>query len=227
MTSPLLSIHTLSKSFEQNGKCVAVLKGVSFTVNAGEALAIMGPSGSGKSTLLHLMGGLDRPSAGEVSWQGKNIDRLSKNERARWRNRHLGFVFQFHHLLGEFSALENASLPLLIQGEKNKLALQRARTLLEAFGLGERLDHRPSELSGGERQRVAIARALACNPELLLADEPTGSLDHEQGELLIEHLLAAQRSRQMTLVLVTHNAAIAQKMDRILYLNDGVIDRNE
>lgn len=223
MTALLEAIH-LCKSFEQEGEIVPVLNRLSFQVAAGETLAIMGPSGSGKSTLLSLMGGLDVPTGGTVKWNGDDIHGLSATKRAAWRNRHLGFVFQFHHLLGEFSALENTALPLLIAGTQRKIAFQKAEALLSELNLSHRLGHRPAALSGGERQRVAIARALIGDPELLLADEPTGSLDHEQGEQILNYLLKSGHERNMAIVMVTHNAAISQRMNRILSLNDGMLN---
>lgn len=202
---------------------ISVLRGVDLRVDAGESVAIVGPSGSGKSTLLHILGGLDRPTAGTVSLFGAEISRLGDEELARVRNRQVGFVFQFHHLLRDFSALENAMVPQLIGGVDRERARRRARELLSQVGLAEREDHRPSRLSGGEQQRVAVARALANEPPLLLADEPSGDLDVDTSERLHDLLFQLVERHGTALVIVTHNERLARRADRILGLRDGVL----
>jgi lipoprotein-releasing system ATP-binding protein len=192
-------------------------------VKAGEQIAIMGPSGSGKSTFLHLLGGLEKPSSGEIRILEKNLEQLSEKKRSEWRNRSLGFIYQFHHLLPEFTALENVAMPLLIAKEKldKRHINERAIYLLESVGLSHRLQHKPAKLSGGERQRVAIARALAMNPRCILADEPTGNLDQKTAEIIIELLLNLNRTFQTSLLIVTHDESLAAKMDKIFYLSEG------
>jgi lipoprotein-releasing system ATP-binding protein len=202
---------------------VAVLKGVDLAVEPGEMVAVVGPSGSGKSTLLHLLGALDRPDAGTVEVGGQSLAGLSGARLAAFRNHTIGFVFQFHQLLPDFTALENVMLPGRIAGFDPRKVLERARGLLLEVGLGERLDHFPNQLSGGERQRVALCRALALEPPLLLADEPTGNLDPESGETVFELLLALQARHRTTGVLVTHNPEIARRCTRILRLDGGVL----
>lgn len=222
MTPPILEARALQKSYpEGDGSAVTVLTGVDLAVAPGECIAIVGSSGAGKSTLLHLLGALDRPTAGEVILAGRAYGEASDEELAELRNRKLGFVFQFHHLLREFSALENAMFPLLIAGEPEAAAAARARELLERVGLGARLTHRPAALSGGERQRVAIARALVSGPALLLADEPSGNLDAHNGELLHDLLTSLPRERGTAIVVVTHNPALAARADRVLALAEG------
>jgi lipoprotein-releasing system ATP-binding protein len=218
----LVESSGLRKSFPQGGGgWIEVLKGIDLRVEAGECLAVVGPSGAGKSTLLHILGALDRPTKGSVRFRGEEVFRRADLELARFRNRHVGFVFQFHHLLPAFTALENAAMPARIAGIGRSEAEARASELLLAMGLAERSSHRPGELSGGEQQRVALARALVLEPELLLADEPTGNLDHRTGETIHRLLLDWNRRTGVTLVVVTHNRELARAMDRIVTLVDG------
>ncbi len=208
-----------------DGGALEVLRGVDLAVDGGEMVAIVGESGSGKSTLLHILGALDRPTSGEVLIAGTPIAARSDDELADVRNRSIGFVFQFHHLLREFSALENVSLPLRIAGVAHTDADRRARELLERVGLGQRLSHRPSELSGGEQQRAAVARALASKPRVILADEPSGNLDHRNGELLHELLAEVVRDLEVAMVVVTHNRSLADRANRVYQLEEGKLSR--
>lgn len=220
--SPRLVVENLHKGFETgSGGRLEVLQGVSLTVNTGEVVAIIGDSGTGKTTLLHLLGALDRPDQGAVSYDGQDIFQQNDGSLSRWRNHSVGFIFQFHHLLPEFSALENVAMPALIGGESMRKAQQRATILLEQLGLRSRLDHRPSELSGGEQQRVAVARALMNQPALVLADEPTGSLDTKTAGVLHEELLSLSRTHNQAFVIATHNPALSELCDRVLVLQDG------
>lgn len=219
----MLRCHQLTKTYLDEGMETTVLTGIELTVEAGETLAIVGSSGSGKSTLLHLMGTLDQPSSGELNFDGQNMLAWDEESRCRFRNQSLGFVYQFHHLLPEFTALENVAMPALIQGENPAKAQDRARKLLERVGLEHRLTHRPSALSGGERQRVAIARALVNSPRLVLADEPTGNLDEASGEQVYQLLQELNGELGIAFVVVTHDRALAAKMSRVLALKKGVL----
>ncbi|HJV65026.1 MAG TPA: ABC transporter ATP-binding protein [Geomonas sp.] len=221
--SSLLEVKEVYKTYGGNGAKVEVLKGVNLEVQQGDTIALVGPSGAGKSTLLHVMGTIDRPSSGKVLFDGQDIFNLSDQPLAAFRNKSIGFVFQFHHLLPEFTALENVMMPLLIGGEKRSRVEGRARELLESVGLAHRVTHRPGELSGGEQQRVAIARALVRSPRLLLADEPTGNLDMKTSEEVHDLLYSIQKSTGISLVIVTHNERLAAGMARTIRLVDGNI----
>lgn len=223
MMNPVYKLENIGKTFAAAGEELAIFKDLNLTVQKGEALAIVGASGSGKSTLLHLMGALDKPTQGEILFTGENLASMSATEQAHFRNRRLGFVFQFHHLLPEFSALENVALPGLIAGKKMADMMKRGRDMLERVGMGHRLDSRPATLSGGERQRAAIARALVMNPEVILADEPTGNLDEHTGAQVGELMLELNRELGMTLIVVTHNQELAARMGRVLELRGGAL----
>ena len=222
-SNELLRCENISKFYQEGENATQVLKNVSFSMNAGELVAIVGSSGSGKSTLLHTLGGLDQPSDGEVFIKGQSLQKLSSNALAKLRNQHLGFVYQFHHLMADFSALENVMMPMLI-GQQNKTeAKDRAEKMLQAVGLAHRITHRPSALSGGERQRVAIARALVNNPALVLADEPTGNLDQKTTESIFELIQRLNQEQQIAFLLVTHDLNLANKLNRRLIMQDGVM----
>lgn len=214
----VLEASDLGKSFIQPGLEVAVLAGINLQVRAGETLSIVGASGTGKSTLLHLLGGLDTPSSGRVMLMGQDFSAMDEVGRGDWRNLHLGFVYQFHHLLAEFSALENVAMPLLIRRQHPEEALHKASEMLAAVGLGHRLAHRPGELSGGERQRAAIARALVSEPSCLLADEPTGNLDRETAHAVFELLLSISDQKGTALVVVTHDRELANNTSKTMAL---------
>jgi lipoprotein-releasing system ATP-binding protein len=222
MGEPLLRLEDVTKSYGTR-VVTPVLHGLSFQLRPGEFTALIGPSGSGKSTLLHLLGGLDIPTGGAVELDGRDFARLSERERGQLRNQALGFIYQFHHLLPEFTALENVAMPLLVRRMEVARARAKARALLERVGLGERLEHRPYQLSGGERQRAAVARALVTEPKLVLADEPTGNLDGVNAESVFTLMLELNRERRTSLVVVTHDLRLAARMERRLEIEQGVL----
>ncbi len=221
----VMVVENISKSFTRGPAHIDVLKGVGMEVKAGEGIAVIGASGTGKSTLLHLLGGLERPDSGRILYDGADICRMNDREIATFRNTRLGFVFQFHFLLPEFTALENVMVPALIHAKKSDDVHARAVSLLETVGLKDRLEHKPGELSGGEQQRVAIARALMMSPQVLLADEPTGDLDPMTGNKVIDLLSQLKTTMGVTMVIVTHNMDLARTMDRILVLKGGHLEQ--
>lgn len=215
----MISLSDIRKSFDR----LEVLRGVSLDVEAGEVMSVVGPSGAGKTTLLHIMGTLDRPDSGKVSYDGRDLSGLSSNELARFRNSSVGFVFQFHQLLPEFSMIENVAMPALIGGMRRKEAFARASELIDYLGLAERAAHRPSQLSGGERQRAAVARALVNRPSVVLADEPSGSLDSHNRKELHRLFFELRRDMGQTFVIVTHDEGLAADCDRVVHMTDGII----
>ena len=219
--TPPLELRGVVRTFRSGGGTLAVLRGADLVLQAGEIVALVAPSGAGKSTLLHLAGLLEKPDGGHVIVAGRDAGALGDNDRTAIRRDSIGFVYQFHHLLGEFTALENVVLPQMIAGKPRDAARQRARTLLEAFGLGDRVDHAPGKLSGGEQQRVAIARAMANAPPVLLADEPTGNLDVATAAAVFNELLHAVRAQGVAALIATHNPELAARMDRTVTLRDG------
>ena len=220
---PLVAVHQLHKSFQTPGGVIEVLRGIDLQIKRSERVAVVGTSGAGKTTLMHILGGLDAPTSGEVIVEGENLFSLRGHALDAFRNRTVGFVFQFHQLLPEFSALENVMMPRLIAGDPRKLAVEKATTLLSEVGLAHRLTHKPGALSGGEQQRVAIARALVNEPQLLLADEPTGNLDTGTSDEILALLNRMHKSRGLTMVIVTHNLPLAAGLDRTLRIEDGVL----
>ncbi|NIO03331.1 MAG: ATP-binding cassette domain-containing protein [Proteobacteria bacterium] len=216
-----IRVENLLKSYKQGSRRVEALRGIDLVFNGGEPVAVIGPSGAGKTTLIHILGTIDRPSAGRVLYDGRDVFAMSDRDLARFRNRTVGFVFQFHHLLLEFTALENTMMPALIQGVQRREAKGRAQEILEEVGLGDRMTHKPGELSGGEQQRVAVARSLILEPQVLLADEPTGNLDRETGEGVYQLLQQMNREKGITLIIVTHNEEIAGRLPRRIHLVDG------
>src|SRR5690349_14914777 len=221
--APLFRAVDLTKTYRSGANHLVVLDHLSFEVAQGERLALVGESGAGKSTLLHLLGGLDRPTSGTIYYKSKDISGLADSDLADFRNREVGFVWQIHYLLPEFTALENVMMPLLIRGRSHTEAISAAVARLEEVGLGARAEHRAGELSGGEQQRVVLARALVGNPSVLLADEPTGNLDFRTGEMIFDLLTSLHRSHQLTLILVTHNLSFARRCDRVLRLEGGML----
>ncbi len=221
MNEPVLQCRSIVRRFDEGSSTLEVLSGVDLSVEAAERMAIIGASGSGKTTLLQIMGGLDAPTSGEILVGGQAMHGMSEVVKGELRNRYLGFVYQFHHLLPEFSAAENVAMPLMIRRVGKEDALKQAQVLLERVGLGERLTHKPGELSGGERQRAAVARALITRPKLVLADEPTGNLDAGNGEHVLQLMLELNRELETSLVIVTHDHSIAERMDRIMILENG------
>ena len=225
MSTPVISIRNVTKNYLNGPQIVEVLKGVSLDIGTAEIIAIMGPSGVGKSTLLHVIGALDLPTSGEVIIDGKNVHTLKNDKLAKFRNASIGFVFQFHHLLPEFSAYENVIIPSMMHSDLNSEKEDYAKFLLNEVGLSHRLDHKPNELSGGEQQRVAVARALVNKPAVLLADEPTGNLDKQNSEALYALLLDLNKKLNQTLIIVTHNEHLTEQATRVIELDDGKISR--
>jgi len=221
MNDPLYRLTSVGKTYQGPAEKLTILSGIDLTIQAGQSLAILGASGSGKSTLLHILGTLDTPTTGDIFFQGKNLEELDEQARAHTRNREMGFVFQFHHLLPEFNTLENVAMPGIVAGQTRTRALHKARKALDLVGLASRLDHKVTTLSGGERQRASIARALFMEPRVILADEPTGNLDEKTADTVEHLLLELNRTLHTTLIVVTHNTGLAQHMDRQLVLRSG------
>ncbi|WP_128892774.1 ABC transporter ATP-binding protein [Erythrobacter sp. HKB08] len=224
MSNPVVKLTKLTRSFKQGGETIDVLRGVDLTVEPGEIVALLGPSGSGKSTLLQAVGLLEGGFGGSIAIDGNEASKLPSDGRTELRRSHLGFVYQFHHLLPDFTAVENVNLPQLIVGKSTPEAEERSRDLLSALGLGHRLDHRPSQLSGGEQQRVAVARALANSPKLVLADEPTGNLDEHTSDAVLAQFLELVRGEGSAALVATHNERLAARMDRVVRLHEGVLE---
>lgn len=227
MSDIILASQKLYKSYHDGTSKVEVLKGIDLSISKGDRVAIIGPSGSGKSTLLHLLGGLDKPSSGSIVLGDINWQKINEKQRCQLRNQQLGFVYQFHHLLPEFTALENVMMPLLLAGMSVKNAQIKANNMLEQVGLQQRLEHKPAQLSGGERQRVAIARALVHQPHCVLADEPTGNLDEATASKVFDLMLELNKKMNTALVIVTHDQQIAERMDKILVLHEGTLITKE
>lgn len=221
MNKPIIQCNQLCKSYQDGKEVVDVLKGIDFSINSGDKIAIIGPSGSGKSTLLHLLSGLDNPTKGQVLVNGIDWQTLSEKKRCKTRNQYLGFVYQFHHLLPEFTALENVAMPLLLAGEPVASVEKKAKEILGEVGLSQRVTHKPSQLSGGERQRVAIARALIHQPQCVFADEPTGNLDQETAAMVFELMLSLNSQLQTALIIVTHDVQLSKRMDKSVLLSQG------
>ncbi|TAL63419.1 MAG: lipoprotein-releasing ABC transporter ATP-binding protein LolD [Legionella sp.] len=225
MNNSVINTQGLHKSYHDGSSKIEVLCGVDLVINPGERVAIIGPSGSGKSTLLHLLGGLDKPTSGQICINEVNWQKISEKQRCKLRNQSLGFIYQFHHLLPEFSALENVAMPLLLSGMDIPEAKEKAADILDKVGLKERTTHKPAELSGGERQRVAIARALVHKPYCVLADEPTGNLDQHTASKVFDLMLELNRQMNTALVIVTHDQQLANRMDRVLMLQEGILSQ--
>jgi lipoprotein-releasing system ATP-binding protein len=224
MSNTLIETRNLSKCFNEGELLVEVLKGIDFTIESNQSVAIIGTSGSGKSTLLHILGGLDTPDKGEVLINNEDMGKLNDKQRGDLRNQYLGFVYQFHHLLAEFTALENVAMPLLIRRVDKKEALDKALNLLNKVGLSKRAQHKPGELSGGERQRAAIARALVTEPSCILADEPTGNLDEKTADQVFDLILELNQSLSTSLIMVTHNMELSRRANRVLELKEGLLE---
>ncbi|MCA1767998.1 MAG: lipoprotein-releasing ABC transporter ATP-binding protein LolD [Idiomarina sp.] len=227
MTDALLRCKGLSKSYQDGDNQVTVLKDIDFALQPGEMVAIVGASGSGKSTLLHLLGGLDKPSSGQLFYKKEEMTHWKADKLAQWRNKNLGFVYQFHHLLPEFTALENVAMPQMIAGKSPADAKQQAKQLLERVGLEHRLSHRPAQLSGGERQRVAIARAFVNKPQVVLADEPTGNLDGEAAESIYQLMLELNQEMGTAFIVVTHDLHLAEQLQRVEVLKNGLLHKEQ